>query len=62
MNNIHYLKALIQKLLLELKRIKAEHGLDLYLDEALIAMMESECKYLDVEDIIEFFRPPARYI
>jgi hypothetical protein len=51
-NNIHYLKALIQKLMLELKRVKAEHGLDLYLDEALIAMMEAECKSLDIEDII----------
>ena len=51
-NNIHYLKAMIQKLLLELRRIKTEHGLDLYLDEALVAMMEAECKSLDIEDII----------
>ena len=42
--------------------VKSKHGIEFTLDAALIAMLEEQCNDLEVDAIIEMFRPPARYI
>lgn len=60
---ILHLRVLIKSLLEELYRIKERHGLDLALDEALLAMLKEQCiDGINIEEIIALFRPPARYI
>lgn len=62
MKMVLHLKAMLKKLLEELMGIRRKHGIEFTLDAALIAMLEEQCNDLEVDAIIEMFRPPARYI
>ena len=62
MKMIFHLKAMLKKLLEELMGIRKKHGIEFTLDAALIAMLEEQCTDLDIDAILEMFRPPARYI
>ena len=62
MKMVFHLKAMLKKLLEELMGIRRKHGIEFTLDAALIAMLEEQCNDLEVDAIIEMFRPPARYI
>ena len=43
-------------------RCKTQFGIEINLDEALIVMLQEHCNGLNIEQIIEVFRPPARYV
>lgn len=60
---ILHLRVLIKSLLEELYRVKDKYGLDLALDEAILAMLKEQCiDGINIEAIVALFRPPARYI
>ena len=54
---------MLKRLVDQLMDAKKKYGIELTLDQGLIAMLEAENDLgLNVDLIIEMFRPPARYI
>ena len=43
-------------------KCRTEHGIELSLDEALLAMLREQSLDINLEAVIELFRPPSRYI
>jgi hypothetical protein len=59
---IMHLKVMIKRLMDELMRCKKDFGVEISLDEALLAILKQHCEDINIEQVIEFFKPPSNYI
>lgn len=60
---IFRLRVLVKVLLEELEKVKKQHGIEVTLDEGILALLKDQMiEGVDLEAVIGLFRPPCQYV